>query len=355
MSMLVLTGRARLHQLDLSLPDPTLQHKEQNIQTLSRFQSRARYTPKDILPAAFLLLHPNIFLPPGSSVSPCLYHPAVLFPASNSFSYGSYTHSTPSSSLPFLVISKKKCRYQTHCMRTMRAAALVGAVAAAAVLAQVSGQAQSNQMDFSVNSLSGSGMMPVDDSGACTFEELVDFDGNDLDGSWLGETGTLYTNGKKAAQAYDCAVGCLANPLCKFYTYLQKRCWYKVSDEGRKWSDSKTAVSGACVRYETTSSTTTIESTTQPPTTTLPPTTEPRPGCDTLGSFTSTLTQYKSYKGFLKFFFFLLSFQKKVPPSLPPSVIFLYPTFFLICKKVKPCLSKTLISYYLPPSPFPNI
>ena len=163
---------------------------------------------------------------------------------------------------------------------------LVGVICAAAAIQEVHGEedvTRTDQVDLTVTSISGSGMMPVDDFGACTFEEMIDYDGFDLQGSWLGETGQLYTNGKKAQQAYDCAVGCLANPLCKFYTFLQKRCWYKVSDEGRKKSDSKSAVSGACVRYETSSSTTTT--TTIPSTTTsTPPTTQTRPGCETLGS-----------------------------------------------------------------------
>lgn len=178
-------------------------------------------------------------------------------------------------------------------------------VVAAATITQVHGQDRGDQEDLTVTSISGSGMMPIDDFGACTFEERVDFDGHDLQGSWLGETGQLYTNGKKAQQAYDCAVGCLANPLCKFYTFLSKRCWYKVSDAGRTPSTSKNAVSGRCVQYEstTTTTTTTTPMTTLPTTTTTPPTTVPRPGCESLGKL---LFIYKTL--FFFFFFFLFSF-----------------------------------------------
>jgi hypothetical protein len=87
----------------------------------------------------------------------------------------------------------------------------------------------------------------IDNLGYCRFEPLVDYDGNDIDGSWLGQKGELYQAGAKADNHEYCARGCLTSPSCSHFSFVDKRCYYKTSDEGRKDGSSKFTISGECV------------------------------------------------------------------------------------------------------------
>jgi PKD repeat protein len=88
----------------------------------------------------------------------------------------------------------------------------------------------------------------IGSTGACSFENLVDLNGFDISGKWQGSNGETFKNGYRTASATGCATGCMANPSCNFYTFMNKRCYFKTSDAGRQSTTNKKAVSGGCIR-----------------------------------------------------------------------------------------------------------